>query len=748
MFDTLILPIDPTEQQLRQSKSILIALHLSKRPFKIGNVQLPQYPSPTLVLHQGGIVLFDYVAILRNLLDVDPCDFQLTQALSLVLSGAGSEYKHPLIEILIKPEQVVPEVQLKSIDETIKAHTDISSMRKLAQPEYNPKKNLVLPVAGEKNILITSALPYVNNVPHLGNLIGCVLSADVFARYSRLRGWNTCYVCGTDEYGTTTEVKALEEGVSCQELCDKFHALHKQVYDAFEIDFDYFGRTTTQKHSDISQDIFKQIHANSQVESDTMVQLYCDNDNRFLSDRYVIGQCPLCGYADARGDQCDGCGKLLNATELINPHCKTCNSTPVLRDSKHLFLKLPELQDQIQKFCSESSQSGQWTVNGIQITENWLKDPLKNRCITRDLKWGTPVPLKDYEGKVFYVWFDAPIGYISITANYTDQYLKWWQQSSADQNLDVKLYQFMGKDNVPFHTVIFPGILLGTKQPWTMLHHLNTTEYLNYEGDKFSKSRGVGVFGTDVIGLDIPISVFRYYLLSIRPETNDSSFSWSELAMRSNGELLANLGNFVNRTLKFIQAKCGSIVPSLDKGCLSVAEFDKLLSGVATLLKEYHQCMELSKQRQALRCIMDISHHGNTFLQEVKLDNTLMLTDKKKADSALHVAVNLIYLIAMLCYPFMPSVNADLLKQLNATCIMIPISFEFNLLAGHRIGTPFPLFKRVDDALIKQLQQKFGGVDSSSNYASGEGAAKSKAKGKDQKQAKQKSEKSQAASKN
>ena len=349
----------------------------------------------------------------------------------------------------------------------------------------NKEQNIV-PHPEKKNILITSALPYVNNVPHLGNIIGCVLSADVFARYSRLRGHNALFICGTDEYGTATETKALLEKVTPQEICDKYFKIHKEIYDWFDIDFDYFGRTTTSEQTKIAQDIFLKLHKRGLLSEDILEQPYCEGCKRFLADRFIEGTCPnpTCKYEDARGDQCDKCGKLLDAADLIDPKCKICRTKPYIKQTTHIFLNLPEIKEDLNQWVKKSSLEGFWSSNSIQVTNGWIKQGLKKRCITRDLKWGTPVPLPGYEDKVFYVWFDAPIGYISITANYTKDWEKWWK--NPDQ---VKLYQFMGKDNIPFHTVIFPSTLIGTKEPWSLLHHVSTTEYLNYETGKFSKSR-------------------------------------------------------------------------------------------------------------------------------------------------------------------------------------------------------------------------------------------------------------------
>ncbi|TMS19113.1 Methionine--tRNA ligase, cytoplasmic [Larimichthys crocea] len=374
-----------------------------------------------------------------------------------------------------------------------------------ACPLVANRQHPILPQEGKRNLLVTSALPYVNNVPHLGNIIGCVLSADVFSRYGRLRDWNVLFVCGTDEYGTATENKAREEGLTPQQICDKYHAVHSSIYKWFQIDFDYFGRTTTEKQTEIFSG---DSTSTGFLVEDTVEQLRCESCQRFLADRFVEGTCPHCSYPEARGDQCDKCGRLINAVELREPQCKVCRQTPVIRSSKHLFLDLPKLETQLEQWLDKSTSTGDWTANAKQITRSWLRDGLKPRCITRDLKWGTPVPHPDFKEKVFYVWFDAPIGYLSITANYTDKWETWWKNPHQ-----VELYNFMAKDNVPFHSVVFPCSLLGAQDNYTLVNHLVATEYLNYEDTKFSKSRGVGVFGDMAKDTGIPSDVWRFYLL-------------------------------------------------------------------------------------------------------------------------------------------------------------------------------------------------------------------------------------------
>lgn len=547
----------------------------------------------------------------------------------------------------------------------------------------------------------------------MGNIIGCVLSADVFARYCRLRSYNTVYICGTDEYGTATETKALEEKLTCQQICDKYHALHKGVYEWFGIDFDMFGRTTTPKQTEIAQDIFKKLHDRKQLNEDTMTQLYCEKCSRFLADRYVEGTCPNCGYEDARGDQCDQCQKLLNAIDLVKPRCKMDGNTPIVKNSQHLFLDLPGLQSKNEEWFEESAVKGKWSKNGVEITRGLLKEGLKPRCITRDLKWGTPVPLESMKEKVFYVWFDAPIGYLSITANYTDEWRQWWKNPK-----NVELFQFMGKDNIPFHSIIFPCSLLGTGEDWTLVNHISTTEYLNYESGKFSKSRNVGVFGNNVRDSGIPVEVWRYYLLASRPESSDSTFLWKDFITKNNSELLANIGNFVNRIVKFINAKYDSVIPTYS---VSGPAETKLIADVNALLKQYIDALEQVKLRQGLSLAMAISTLGNTYLQENRIDNNLFLNSRERCDTVVAVSVNLAYLISALLYPYMPTTTEGICRQLNLPARGLYDTWNgADIVAGHVIGKAEYLFKRIDEKMEEVFRAKYGG---GSGAAGGNAAA-------------------------
>lgn len=558
----------------------------------------------------------------------------------------------------------------------------------------------ILPKQGAENVLITSALPYVNNVPHLGNIVGSTLSADFYARYSKARGQNTLFVCGTDEYGTATETKAIEENLTPLELCTRYYHIHKQVYDWFEIEFDHFGRTSTPQQTEIAQDVFLKLKEHGYLEEKTSTQLYCEKHQGFLADRYVEGVCPKCQFIDARGDQCDGCGQLLDPFELINPRCKLDDATPVSRETKHMFLCLDKLQPKLESWLSEKMPS--WPQNAQSITKNWLKEGLKPRSITRDLKWGTPVPLPGYEDKVLYVWFDAPIGYPSITACYTDKWEQWWKPKNSK---DVKLLQFMGKDNAPFHAVVWPSSEIGADDNWKLVDYLSTTEYLQYEGGKFSKSRNLGVFGNNAQDTGIPPSVWRYYLANARPETGDSQFSWSDFVTRNNSELLANLGNYVNRVMKFVAAKFDSKVPVYTPDLNSPECVD-----LSERVKQYVKAMDGVQLREGIEIAMRFSSRGNQYLQDSKLDNTLLASDPKQCAHVVGTSLNYIYVLSALIYPYMPTTAKQICEMLNAPLRTIPDTVDFAIKPGHSLGAPQYLFTRIEPAKVDEWLAKYGGV--------------------------------------
>jgi len=546
-----------------------------------------------------------------------------------------------------------------------------------------------------KKRLITSALPYVNNIPHLGNLIQ-VLSADVFARFCRLKGYETLYICGTDEYGTATETKALEEGITPKELCDRFHKVHRDIYQWFNISFDRFGRTSTPKHTEVTQGLFNALDKKGYIRERTIEQLYCHSCGRFLADRYVRGICPSCSYEDARGDQCESCGKLLDPTELVSPRCGVCSGEPALKSTNHLYIDLPAIIPLLEEWINKRSVEGFWARNALQMTKSWMRDGLKERCITRDLKWGIPVPKDGYRDKVFYVWFDAPIGYISIAANHTDEWESWWKNPD-----NVKLFQFIGKDNIPFHTVIFPSTLLGSGDKWTTLHHMSSTEYLNYESGKFSKSKGIGVFGTDCQETGIPSDVWRFYIFYNRPEKSDSLFTWKDFQEKVNSELIGNLGNLINRTLTFAARFYDGKV--LDGAQRRDSDFWKQVRIYEERITTHLDRAEL---RDAFHAVFELSGYGNKTFQDSepwKMKNE----DPKAAHELISDLVYLVRDIALLIQPFTPFTSKRVLDFMGCE------DFTWDNLGNPsgeiRKMEPEICFEKLEDELIERLRERFKG---------------------------------------
>ena len=595
-----------------------------------------------------------------------------------------------------------------------------------------------------KRKLVTSALPYVNNIPHLGNLIQ-VLSADVYARFCRLRGYDTLYVCGTDEYGTATETKAQEEGKTPRELCDYYHAIHSDIYAWFGIAFDHFGRTSTPQQTEITQGMFLDLAKNGYIKEHAIEQLYCSSCGRFLADRYVRGVCPSCGYEDARGDQCEHCGKLLDPTELKNPRCSTCGATPELRETRHLYIDLPGILPVYEKWMKEASVSGQWARNALQMTQAWIRDGLQERAITRDLKWGIPVPREGFENKVFYVWFDAPIGYISISKCLTDRlaaegrlpatgdWKAWWQNPD-----DVELFQFIGKDNIPFHTVIFPSSLIGSGKNWTKLHHMSSTEYLNYEAGKFSKSKGIGVFGSDAKESGIAADVWRFYVFYNRPEKADSLFTWKDFQEKMNSELIGNLGNLVNRTLTFVSRYYEGKIPEAD----GLASSREDIRSASTLLKEASdasiaritELLEWAELRDAFREAFALSSVANKAFQDGEPWKT-RTTDPERAEALLRDLCYLIRDLMIVIHPYMPS-YADRVASFLGKKIWSGFAFDEKLAEagkaptalGHKsdagtlswkdlgsrsglatVAAPEIVFKPMDDATAAAYRERYAG---------------------------------------
>ncbi|MCK9168966.1 MAG: methionine--tRNA ligase [Treponema sp.] len=572
--------------------------------------------------------------------------------------------------------------------------------------------------------LITSALPYVNNVPHLGNLIQ-MLSADVFARFCRSRGYDTLYICGTDEYGTATETKALEEHKCPRELCDYYYKLHTEIYDWFDIAFDKFGRTSNDEIKEITQGIFKDLDRNGYIHEHTTKQLYCPHCKMFLADRYVRGTCPKCGYEDARGDQCDKCGSLLDPVDLKNPRCNTCGATPEIRETKHLYIDLPSIAPKLNEWMEKTSVEGKWSANAIQMTKAWIRDGLNERAITRDLKWGIPVPKEGYEDKVFYVWFDAPIGYISITKQLADEltaagktsfdYKSWWLPSESQEakgKAEVDLFQFIGKDNIPFHTVIFPSSLIGSGRNWTKLYHMSSTEFLNYEDGKFSKSRGIGVFGTDAKESGILADAWRFYIFYNRPEKSDYQFTWKDFQEKYNSELIGNLGNLVNRTVLFVSKYYDGKIPAA-----SVDE--ELWTQIRGHEQKITNLLEWAELRDAFHELFIISDIANKAFQSAEPWKT-RTTEPEKAAKLIYNLCYVIKDLMIMVQPYLPQYAQKVMSFFGKAILdsrtgysSIPGALTWNDLGNMSglcdIGVTEVYFKPMDQKTMLAFREKFSG---------------------------------------
>ncbi len=571
--------------------------------------------------------------------------------------------------------------------------------------------------------LITAALPYVNNIPHLGNIIQS-LSGDVFARFCRNRGYDTLYVCGVDEYGTATETKALEEKKSPRELCDYYYNEHLKIYKWFNINFDKFGRTSNEQCTEITQGLFNDLDKAGLIHEHVNKQLFCPHCNMFLADRYVDGTCPKCGSTKARGDQCDECGSLLDPVELKEPKCHTCGSTPEVRETKHLYIDLPSLSGKLNEWMEGVSKEGKWSDNAINITKAWIRDGLNERAITRDLKWGIPVPKEGYENKVFYVWFNAPIGYISITKQLADELKKagkesfdwksWWipsESQEAKNKEKVDLFQFIGKDNIPFHTVIFPATMLGSPHDWTKLYHMSSTEYMNYEGGKFSKSRGVGVFGSDAIETGIPADAWRFYIFYNRPEKQDFQFTWKDFMEKLNSELIGNLGNLVNRTLLFVNKYYDGKIPQ-------ASEDTELWTKVRELEKKATDYLEWAELKDAFHTMFEIADTCNKKFQATEPWKA-RTENPQVAESLIYNLSYVIKDLMIMMNPYMPEYTQKIMSYFGKKIQEKKVGMEtldgltwndLGKLEGlSDIGPTEVYFKPMDQKTMIALRDKYSG---------------------------------------
>ncbi|WP_415237780.1 methionine--tRNA ligase [Sneathiella sp.] len=558
--------------------------------------------------------------------------------------------------------------------------------------------------------LITSALPYINGVKHLGNLVGSMLPSDLYARYLRANGEEVLLICATDEHGTPAELAARAANLDVAEFCAQQHEVQARLGEAFSLSFDYFGRSSSQQNKELTQHFGNKLLENGFIEERLTKQVFSIDDDRFLPDRYVEGTCPHCDYDKARGDQCESCTRLLDPTDLKNPRSAISGSTNLeVRESRHLFLLQSKLSDEIRAWVTKHTD---WPVLSSSIALKWLDEGLHDRGITRDLKWGVPVGREGMEDKVYYVWFDAPIEYIAATKEWADErpedrdWKSWWYDAK-----DVRFTEFMAKDNIPFHTVTFPGTILGSREPWKMVDYVKGFNWLNYYGGKFSTSQKRGIFMSDAIEM-LPADYWRYYLLANAPENSDTSFTWEGFAGTCNKDLADTLGNFVNRILKFCTSKFGSELPAGGEiGEREKALADELNKRVAT----YNQFMDEIQIRKAMQELRAIWVMGNEYLTEAA-PWTAFKTDPEAAALSLRIAINLIRIFAILSAPVIPTASKTLSDALNLELsefdwIKDGMLDELQVLQpGHAFEVPDVLFRKISDDEIAEWQDRFGGT--------------------------------------
>ena len=561
--------------------------------------------------------------------------------------------------------------------------------------------------------LITSAIPYINGIKHLGNLVGSQLPADLYARYLRARGHEVLFLCATDEHGTPAELAAAKAGKPVADYCAEMHEVQAKIAQGFRLSFDHFGRSSSARNHELTQHFAAQLHAQGLIEEVSETQMYSPTDGRYLPDRYIEGTCPNCGFEDARGDQCDNCTKQLDPTDLINPRSTVSGATDLEeRETKHLYLKQSQKKDDLAAWIDSKSD---WPVLTTSIAKKWLTDGdgLQDRGITRDLDWGIPVARDGatwpgMEGKVFYVWFDAPIEYIACAREWEDagkgsDWESWWRTDKGAS--DVRYTQFMGKDNVPFHTLSFPATILGSGEPWKLVDYIKSFNYLNYDGGQFSTSRGRGVFMDQALDL-LPADRWRWWLLSHAPETSDAEFTWDAFQQDTNKDLADVLGNFVSRVTKFCRSKFGEEIP--ERGPLSDAE-TTLLADLNTRLASYQAAMDAVEVRKAAAELRAIWVLGNEYLQSAAPWSTIK-TDEAQAKTQINLALNLIPLYATLSAPFIPDAAKTLLADMNATADW-PTEITLDTLpAGHAFTTPENLFAKITDDETAEWAEKFAGT--------------------------------------
>ncbi|MAG40020.1 methionine--tRNA ligase [Candidatus Pacearchaeota archaeon] len=545
--------------------------------------------------------------------------------------------------------------------------------------------------------LITAALPYVNNIPHLGHMVGSHLPADVFARYSRSKGYETLFVGGSDENGTPCGLAAEKVGVPIGTFLDTLYGKHKDIYNWFGISYDNFSRTSKPVHNETVQDFFNVLDKKGLIKKGSMKVFYSPEEDRFLPGRYVSGECPKCGYDEANGDQCESCTGVLTASELKNPRSVISGGAIEIRDSEHLFLDFEKLTTDLRKWVGKQKQ---WRSQVKGIANGWLDEGLRDRCITRDLKHGVPVPVDGFEDKVFYVWFDAPIGYISATKEATPDWKDFWTGES-------EVFNFLGKDNIPFHTIFWPGMIIGGEE-FNLPKNVLGLNYLNYEGKKFSKSKGVGVFCERLPELGLPADMWRAYLSQIIPESGDTEFKWDEFQERVNSDLIGNYGNYTNRIVKFTNTKLGGELerPTPERVLPKDREF---LDEIKRQKEEIEESLERADIRKAYHGVMELSSMGNRYLHDQAPWVTIK-EDPERANDVMYHGALLLKTLATVSAPFIPDTAEKVWDQLNLSGSPLAKgawdTATDPLDKKHKVGEPQLLFEGLDDKRVEEYKEK------------------------------------------
>lgn len=547
-----------------------------------------------------------------------------------------------------------------------------------------------------KRTLITTALPYANGPVHIGHLAGVYVPADIYARYMRLCGREVLMIGGSDEHGVPITIKARKEGVTPQDIVDRYHKIIKDSFEEFGISFDVYGRTTSETHRRVASDFFRRLYDKGEFIEKTSMQLYDEEAGQFLADRYVTGTCPHCGKDGAYGDQCEACGTSLNATDLINPRSTITGSIPVMKETTHYYLPLDKWQPKLEKWILEDHK--EWKSNVYGQCKSWLDMGLQPRAVSRDLDWGIPVPVEGADGKVLYVWFDAPIGYISNTIDLVgDDYTKWWKDP------ETRMLHFIGKDNIVFHCIVFPSMLMADGS-FNLPDNVPANEFLNLEDDKISTSRNWAVWLHEYLR-DFPgkQDVLRYVLTANAPETKDNNFTWKDFQARNNSELVAILGNFVNRAIVLTHKYFDGILPA-------PGEFTgvdtALIDEINALKVEMTEALDNFHFREALRIAMDMARAGNKYLQETE-PWKIAKSDMARTATILYMAIQTCANLSIAFEPFMPFMSEKLLKMLNGDKISWDMLGCFDLVpAGSHIGKPELLFEKIEDDVIEAQVRK------------------------------------------